>query len=91
MSAGVVRTTPWSRGECKRLGIDVSALAQTLPDGVMLHLSGKGSRGPWYVRLFRDGRELSPLDDYLSVPTYHDLAQAIPFVLSYLEGVPSGS
>lgn len=90
MSAGRVTTTPWSRGQCKRLGIDTSAIAQTLPDGVSLMLSGRSAYGPWYVRLYVDGREMSPMDDYGAVPTYRDLAHAIPFVLSHLEGVPDG-
>lgn len=73
-----------------RFGLDASAIAQTLPDDAHLHVSGKGPHGPWFVRLYVDGREVSPRDDYGSVPTYHDLGHAIPFVLSHLEGVPHG-
>lgn len=74
----------------QRVGLDPSAIAQTLPDDAHLHVSGKGAYGPWYVRLFVDGREVSPRDEYGSVPTYRDLAHAIPFVLSHLEGVRNG-
>lgn len=86
VSAARVLTTPWTRAALAEIGWDDRTradLAARLPDGANLHIAGKGPRGPWIVRLFIDGREVSPTDEYGRVPSYRDLGHAIDYVLAH--------
>ena len=90
MSAGQLSTTPWVRAELARLAIDRDDLAASIPDGCLLALSGGGPRGPWQVRGYRDGREVTPFDSF-NKSRSPDLGHAIAYALRLLEGVGSGS
>ena len=68
---GVLRTTPRSRDELRRLGIDASELAERIPEGCVLVLNSD-VRG-WRASIFRDmtmlgqerGADLGHLAEYV--------------------------
>lgn len=89
MSAGRLLTTPWSRAELNRLGVDRAAIAARIPNDCSIHLSERNPRGPWFVRAFIEGREITDFDRY--APGTADLEHTIEYVLKMLEGARSGS
>jgi hypothetical protein len=67
-----VRTTPRSRAECRRLGIDLRELAVRVPDDARLHLLWDPAG--WRVRLI--------YPDGAFMVDHADLGYAIEFVLT---------
>jgi hypothetical protein len=86
MSAGRLLTTPWTRAMLKSIDFDWNEAAQRVPDDTVIHLSGKGPRGPWYVRGFVNGREVIPFTGRED-PGYRDLGHAIEYVIEVARGV----
>lgn len=67
---------------------EIAQIAMSLPTNVHLHISGKSARGPWFVRAFIDGREVTRFDR--SSGGFQDLGYGIDYVLELVRGVTNG-
>ena len=63
---------------------EIAEIAMSLPKDTHLHISGSGVRGPWFVRAFVEGREITRFDR--ATAGFPDLGDGVEYVLALLRG-----
>ena len=68
---------------------EIAEIAMSLPPETHLHISGRGARGPWFIRAFIEGREVTKFDRQSG--GFPDLGHGIEYVLALVRGASVGS